>query len=503
MIEVLSTQNMRASDKYTIENKTPSLVLMQNAAMGIYKNIPFDKFKAPKILIVCGTGNNAGDGYALALILKEKGYPVSLLLLEERFSKDGEYYFEKCKQASIDYSLYTSDTQLKADIIVDCIFGTGFKGEPDGAYKEVIEKINNLGAYVVSADINSGLNGDSGLGVGAVKSDLTVSIGSYKSGHFLGMAKDKIGSLVNEDIGILPVEPPYYLFEKSDAISLLEKRKEYSHKGTYGYITLIGGSYEYSGAIKLANLASSAMRAGAGVVRLATPQSIGVAVMPYLLESTLYPLSEENGAIKLDKNEIDGALKGIKALGIGMGLGQRGENQRVLEYILSSKALPVLLDADALNTISSLGDEIIKNSKCKIVLTPHLKELERLAKIPLDKIEQNPALVAKDYAKSTGTIVLLKGTATIVTDGDKVVFIDTGCAGMATAGSGDVLSGIITSLLGQHPDKIFEMVCLGAYINGVAGMLACDEETDISMVASDTAKNISRAIKEILKGEDR
>lgn len=501
MIEVLSTQNMRASDKYTIENKIPSLELMQKAAMGIYKNIPFDNFKCPNILIACGTGNNAGDGYALALILKKNGYHVSLLLIEERFSKDGNYYFEKCKQECINYSLYTKDTQLSADIIVDCIFGTGFKGEPSGAYGEVINKINASGAYVISADINSGLNGDSGLGVNAIKSDLTVSIGSYKSGHFLGMAKDKIGRLVNEDIGILPIDTPYYLFEKSDAISLLEKRKEYSHKGTYGYITLIGGSYEYSGAIKLANLASSAMRAGAGVVRLAVPRSLGVAVMPYLLESTLYPLSEENGAIKLDKNEIDGALKGIKALGIGMGLGQRGENQRVLEYILSSTALPVLLDADALNTISSLGEEIIKNSKCKIVLTPHLKELERLTKVPIEEIEKDPVIVAKEYAKKTGAVVLLKGATTIVTDGERVVFIDTGCAGMATAGSGDVLSGIITSLLGQHPDKVLEMVCLGAYINGVAGMLACKEETDISMVASDTARNISRAIKEILKGK--
>jgi NAD(P)H-hydrate epimerase len=235
MVEVTSVENMRVSDKNTIDGGVPSKELMYKASQGIYKSVKWQG----KILIACGTGNNAGDGYALALILKKNGYHVSLLLIEERFSKDGNYYFEKCKQEGIDYSLYTKDTQLSADIIVDCIFGTGFKGEPSGAYKEVIDKINASGAYVISADINSGLNGDSGLGVNAIKSDLTVSIGSYKSGHFLGMAKDKIGRLVNEDIGILPIDTPYYLFEKSDAISLLEKRKEYSHKGTYGYITLI------------------------------------------------------------------------------------------------------------------------------------------------------------------------------------------------------------------------------------------------------------------------
>lgn len=500
MKEVLSTHAMRKSDSYTIANFTPSLELMYNAAMGIYKNLPLEN--SPEILIVCGTGNNAGDGYALALILKKNAHRVRLLLLENRFSPDGEYYFNRCKEQCIEYTLYNGELP-NAGIIVDCIFGTGFHGEPREQYRDVIDKINDSGAYIVSADINSGLNGDSGLGAHSIKSDLTVSIGSYKSGHFLGMAKDKIGRLVNEDIGIINIGEKYLLFENEDAVALLKKRDSYSHKGTYGYITLIGGSYEYSGAIKLANISASAMRAGAGVVRIATPKSIGFSVMPYLLESTLYKLSEENEAIKFDKDEIDGALNGVRALGIGMGLSQRGENERVISYILNNYSLPLLLDADALNTLSKMDSSILKNTKCKVVITPHLKELERLSGVPLAEIESNPVFYAKKYAKDNGVVVLLKGTGTIITDGENVTISTTGSPGMATAGSGDVLSGIITSLLGQAPDKPYEMACLGAYINGVAGELSAQELGEISMVAGDTARNVAKAINKILKEENR
>ena len=496
MKEVVSQENMRKSDEYTIKNHISSKELMHRAAYGIYKNLPLEKFDSPSVLVVTGTGNNAGDGYALALILKENKISPSLVLIEERFSADGAYYFEKCKEAGINYSLYQGEN-LKADIIVDCIFGTGFKGEPRAKYKDAIEKINSSGAYVVCADINSGLNGDSGLGSSVVKSDITVSIGTIKSGHLLNMAKDKIGKLVNEDIGIKIIEKPYYLFEEADARALLKKREQFSNKGTYGYVTLIGGSFEYSGAIKLANIASSAMRAGAGVVRLATQRSIGHAVMPYLLESTLYPLSENENGLVFNENEIQGAQKGVKAIGVGMGLGLGAEKAKIINYLLESTEVPMLFDADALNIISK--EEIsLKKAKAPVLLTPHLKELERLTKIPLEKIQESPIEIAKSYAKENGVILLLKGTATIVTDGDEVVIINRGCAGMATAGSGDVLSGIITSLLAQISSP-FSAVCLGAYINGLAGEIAEKKNGAISMVASDTASCVKDAILKITK----
>lgn len=497
MKEVISVSNMRRSDEYTIKSGTPSRELMYRAALGIYNSIPFEKFSFPDILIVCGTGNNAGDGYALALILKENGYRVRLLLVEERFSADGEYYFNKCKSEGIDYSVYERDTDFRADIIVDCVFGTGFKGAAKDPYKDVIEKINISKAYVISADINSGLNGDCGLGESVVKSDLTVSIGSYKSGHFLNMAKDKIGELTNVDIGISPVEAPFYLYENEDAKGALPKRENFSHKGTYGYIALIGGSYEYSGAIKLAGIASSAVRSGAGVVKIATPKRIADAVLPYVLESTLFPLSDRNGRIKFKKNEIEKCLNGVKAVGIGMGLNQGKDNEKLIKFVLENYSLPVLLDADALNTLSNMDEGILKSTKCKIVLTPHLKEFERLSKKSINEIQINPVECARDYARKNGVTLLLKGTSTIVTDGENVRIITSGCGGMATAGSGDVLSGIITSFLGQNPDNVYEMVCLGAFVNGKAGEIAQKKMGEISMSSHDTALSVAEAIKSI------
>ena len=497
MIEVLSVENMRESDKAAINAGTPSRELMWRAALGIYEQMSEILDATKKTLIVAGTGNNAGDGYALALILKENGYPVSILRLNDKCSPDGKYYFDKCAEKNIKIEQYDKNTFPCVDIIVDCILGTGFKGEVSGEVGELIEKINTSGAYVVSADINSGLNGDSGMGARSVKSDLTVSIGSYKSGHFLNMAKDKIGKLVNCDIGIFPVKEPYYLFQREDARALIGTRKQFSHKGTYGYITLIGGSVEYSGAVKLANLAASSMRAGAGVVKLACPKSIAHAVMPYLLESTLYPLSEENGHIRLDESEMKGAIKGVKAIGVGMGLGIGADNEKLIRYLMNETQVPLLLDADALNTLAKM-DKIPK-MKAPLILTPHPKELERLSGKSVEEIQSNPIDSAREYAEKTGAIVLLKGTSTVITDGKMTVIIDTGCAGMATAGSGDVLSGIITATLAQENISPFDAVCLGAYINGLSGEIAEGEHTAVSMLASDTAMSVDKAIKRILE----
>ena len=492
MKEVVSVSNMRKSDEETIKNKIPSLELMHKAGKAIFLNVGWHG----KILIVCGYGNNAGDGYVVAGLLKKAGHDVSVMLLEERFSRDGKFFFDEYVYEKVPYSVYKNDNFHQYDMIVDCIFGTGFKGDVTGNAKEVIEKINSSGAYVVSADINSGLNGDSGLGNMCVISDLTVSIGTLKSGHFLGRAKDVIGRVVNANIGIDIVDKPYYLFEEDDASSLLEKRKNYSNKGTYGYITLIGGCTEYSGAVKLANIASSALRSGCGVCKIATPKSICHSIMPYLLESTLYPLSENDGAIKFDKKEIQGALNNVKCVAIGMGLGQRGDNEKIIKYILENYDIPVIIDADGLNTLAKMDIDILKNTKCKVVLTPHLKELERLTGVPLKEIENSPIEYAKNYALKTGAVVLLKGPCTIITDGYEVIITNTGCAGMASAGSGDVLSGILCAMCAGKED-ILRYVSLGAYINGYAGQIAQKNMCDISMLASDTAMSIGLAIKEL------
>lgn len=202
--EIISVAEMRAADKYTIENGTPSKELMRRAAQGIFDAVDPD-WNGRKTLVVCGSGNNAGDGYALAEIMKSIGLDVTLLRVSEKFSEDGEHYYNRCKSLNVDETELGSCNFTDYDIVVDCILGTGFSGTPRDDIAAVIEKINEAGekgAFVVSADINSGMNGDTGEAETAVKSDLTVSIGYYKHGLFLGRSAELIGKLVNVDIGI-------------------------------------------------------------------------------------------------------------------------------------------------------------------------------------------------------------------------------------------------------------------------------------------------------------
>lgn len=496
MIELVSCDLMRKSDENTIRTKTPSTELMWRAGLGIYNSAKWQG----KIGIVCGSGNNAGDGYALALILRENKIACDLILLSEKLSADGEYYFKKCRDVSINTVKYTPDTPLDCyDMIVDCIFGTGFKGEAQGVYAEAIEKINKSSAFVISADINSGLNGDNGMCKTAVKSDLTVSIGTRKSGHYLAMAKDHIKRLVNVDIGIDLIDTPMYLIEASDAGRVYKPRLNFSHKGTYGYVAIIGGCEDYSGAPRLSALALSALRAGAGVSKVCVPKSISNIVSASLIEPTMCALSEQNGYIKFVPEEIDKALRGVRSVAIGMGMGQGSDAYKIIKHILENYELTVIIDADGLNDLSKNDMTVLKNTKCTVILTPHMAELSRLSGVSIPEIYESPIKTAEDFAKEYGAVVLLKGASTIVTDGKNTRIVDTGCAGMATAGSGDVLSGIILGTVAQNPirEQMLLNVCASAYVNGLAGQLASEQYGDISMISTDTISKIAEAIKSL------
>ncbi len=494
MIKVLSVENMRKSDAYTIENYISSKELMYKAGEGVFKSVKWQG----RVAIVCGSGNNAGDGYVVANLLHEHNIPCTIFLIKEKFSEDGKFYFDKCVEAGINVELCNGETTFENyDIIVDCILGTGFRGDVRGLAGVIIQSINKSSAYVVSVDINSGLNGDSGMSSLCVESDLTVSIGDYKTGHFLNMAKDVIKDKVNCDIGIKPVDEPYYLVEKDDLKEIFKERKNYSNKGSYGYIALIGGCKKYSGAIRLAYMANAAMRSGAGVVKVGLPDSICSDVTPQILESTLYPLKDKNGEIIFNKKEIDGLIKGVKLVAIGMGIGLSEETYKVLEYILENYDGKLVIDADGLTMLSKMDEKIFEKTKCKLILTPHIKEFSRLTGLSINEILENPLKIAMEYAKEKGVVLLLKGPSTIITDGKKTYITDRGCAGMATAGSGDVLSGIISAICAYNDDLLLSTAG-AAYINGKAGELAQEETNAVSMIASDTVNNISRVISEII-----
>lgn len=547
MTGIMSVEDMRSSDAATIAGGVTGRELMARAGKAIYEAV---MWKAP-VAIVCGVGNNAGDGYVLAGLLKDAGTDCTLVLLEERFSEDGRYYYEECvKRAE---SVKTYETEKTGDAganampagdgsaerksgkinicnideidslsgfgtVVDCIFGTGFKGEVKGKAQDAIDMINESGAYVVSVDINSGLNGDSGMagkremaeipadmskagaaGVGTIKpytcvySDLTISIGTFKPGHFLNLAKDVMKRKINVDIGIKPLKEEIFLLEDGDIAGFLGERPNFSNKGTYGYTALIGGSKRYSGAVRLAGMANAAMRAGAGVVKVALPGALYHDLLPLILESTVFPLSDRDGEAVFNEAELAELVANVKTVAFGMGIGVSEETSKILMYLLKNYKGRLIIDADGLTLLSRMDRSVLKGAAGKVVLTPHLKEFERLTGKPMHEILAAPVETVVKYAAETGAVVLLKGPSTIITDGRVTYITDVGCPGMATAGSGDVLSGILSAVCANG--ELVRAVAVGAYINGKAGELAQEKYGAISMIASDTVGCIPEVFK--------
>ena len=291
------------------------------------------------------------------------------------------------------------------------------------------------------------------------------------------------------------IEENVYNIENSDIKEIFKIRNPESNKGDFGYIGILGGCENYSGAIKLANMSATALRAGCGVVRLIIPKNIENFVAPYLLEQTMFTLdTDEKGNMIFDENKIKETLSKLKALAIGMGWGSGNDNEKILKYIIENYNIPLIIDADGINCLSKMDLNILKKYKGKIIITPHLKEFERISKVKIDEVKVNPIKYAKQFAKEYNVIVLLKGHTTIVTNGEDTYLVEKGCPGMATAGSGDVLSGILVGILGYNEPNILT-VSAGAYLAGTAGEIAQEKYTDISMKASDTIECIPEAIK--------
>ena len=489
MIPVLSVDLMRASDAQTVLSGIPSRDLMRRAGEGVVEAV--DRAAGggwrPPVAVVCGSGNNAGDGYVIASVLARRGVAVTVFLLSDRFSADGAYYAEEARTAGVPFCTWETG-----------IFGTGFRGAVEGIAADAIRAINESGAFVVSADINSGLNGDTGMADLCVASDLTAAVGGYKPGHFLGMAKDVIREKVSLDVGIAPKERPYFLFEASDAARAFPPRKNFSNKSTYGYIALIGGSAQYTGAIRLAALAGAAMRSGAGVAKVAAPASICPQIAPAILEATLFPLPDRDGSAVFDEGAMRTLLRGTKAAAFGMGVGAGRGAEEILAFLLAEYDGTLVIDADGLNALSRMDPSVLDRKKGRAILTPHNMEFARLLRTEHGAADviADPIPLAKGYAAAHGATVLLKGPTTVVTDGKEVLLVDRGCPGMATAGSGDVLSGILAAICGSTDDPL-TAAAAAAWVNGRAGELTQEEFGAVSMIAGDTAAKIPAVIRSL------
>lgn len=505
---ILTPSEMRAAEQRLMADDISEIELMRRAAEGIFSAAsPWQG----KVGILCGGGNNAGDGYALALLLSGCGCEPILLRASDRITPASAHYYEKCLAMGIrEIAPSEIDLLADADRLVDCLFGIGFHGALRAPYSDIAEWCNERCIEVIAADIPSGLDASSGAIEGearrsVIKASMTIAIGAYKPGHFFGVAPDICGELALADIGIsCDRTDTAHLVESVDIAPLFAPRPHCSHKGTYGTTLLLGGCDEYSGAPKLSNLAAASLaslRSGCGIARLAVPATLRYAVAPYLLESTLCAMPERSGKLTYDEASLDRAFSGVGAAGIGMGWGKSDEYADILTYILKNFDIPTVIDADGLNTLAEAELAPIRDAHrtAPIVLTPHPKEFERLSGIPMAQALTDPISSAKAFASKSGTIVLLKGSSTIITDGEEVLVTNRGCGGMATAGSGDVLSGILAALLAWAPSSPLLTVAAGALLAGLAGEIAERKVGSVSMVASDTVAAIPDAVLELTR----
>ena len=484
MMRILTNEQMRLADKLTIEGGVSGCELMRRAGEAIARSLPADK----KIYIICGKGNNGGDGYSAAVVLKKSGCSVNVFATDVPKGDSAVFAEQYKKCGGVIYGAEQCD--FKCDVIVDCLFGTGFHGTVGGIYADMIEKINNCGAFVVSADIPSGLNGDNGRGKVCVQADMTIAIQAAKLGHFLGKGKDVCGKLIIEDIGIDCADFGAQVIDEEFCAKLFPPRSNDSNKGTYGRCAVIGGSKNYPGAIKLADMGLSALQSGCGLCAIAAPDFLTQALAGVVVENTLFPLEDDGAGIRYNKEQIEKLCAMTKCIAIGPGIGNGyGEIIKLISDLLS-RDIKLIIDADGLNCLAS-NISVLKGHKANVLITPHPMEMARLAGVSLDKVLDAPLQIASDFAKTYGVTVLLKGSATIITDGSQTYIMKDGGPYLAKGGSGDVLTGVITGIAARGY-ALAESAGAGAYICAAAGRRVSADIGEYGTLPSSVAREVKR-----------
>ena len=497
-IKVLTNKQMRAADKYTIEEKKiPSLLLMERAGEALAKEVTL---LAPSgdILCVCGGGNNGGDGFVCARLLKEVGRAVEVVCLTEKFSNDCA--INKRKWQEMEGVCLAEIPQKEYALMVDCLFGTGFHGALDGAEKSLVEEMNarkKEGCKILSADIPSGVNGENGRVDGvAVCADITLCIGEIKTGVLLNDGIDYAGKIKRADIGILlPEKECAILTDRRAAKELLPIRKRNSHKGTFGRAAIVAGSEAYSGAAYLAYAAAVAcLRSGAGYTTLYTPKDL---ISSFRLKAPEILLKETNeGGMYAFNEEVMADLLPYDSIAYGMGMGVSEEVFKGAEYLLERYEGRLILDADGLNSLALFSKDrlfnIFKNKKCDVILTPHVKEFSRLTAWTVEEIVDNGLAYSQQFAKELGVTLLLKNAVSIVTDGERTAINRTGNSGQAKGGTGDTLAGTIAGLCAMGLSA-YEGGVLAAYLVGKSAELAAKDMGEYSLTATDLIAYLPKA----------
>lgn len=499
-MRVLSAQQMRDLEQTAVKNGSTYRKLMALAGAGASKALIKNGAKGKKVTIICGKGNNGGDGYVMAKFLSKDGCIVNIIRLGEPKTDDAKFNADIAAELNINTVDFPKDREMafklinEADYIVDAVYGIGFHGKLDENTAEIARAVNASNAFIMAVDIPSGVGCDNGSVKGeCFEVDLTVTFTTLKPAHVLYPSMDYCGKVEVESVGIFDelINASEYVMQSTDEYlgkPLLPKRKKSSNKGTFGKLLAITGSYGMAGAAIMCGRA--AQRSGVGLVNMALPKSIYPIVAEKLIEAVFTPLEEtSDGIISADNCDKLIALSNkSSAVLIGCGLGHNDDTEKIIAELLKNSASPIILDADGINSIIPHID-LLRTSNVPIILTPHPGEMARLMNCSVSDVQNNRAEVAADFAKKYNVILVLKGAYTLISDGRSLLVNMSGNAGMARGGSGDVLAGIIASLKARGIEPLRAAAC-GVYVHGLAGDRAAERLSIETMLPTDMIDEI-------------
>lgn len=499
-MKILNTTQIRQLDQETIQNEAmSSLDLMERASLTFTKW--FTK-KFPNvdthIQIFCGIGNNGGDGLAVARLLCQNAYSVEVIYCKishktsEDFAKNLERLPKRQDVTLIELERGANFPNIgKDDIVIDAIFGSGLNRPVEGYWANLITHINEQATPIVAIDIPSGLFADQTTNSTTIRAQETFSFELPKLAFLFPENQHRVGNWTTKTIGldrlfIKNAETPYHYITATLAQSFFKKRNKFDHKGTYGHALLVAGSYGKVGAAVLA--ARACLRSGAGLVSVHAPKC-AYQILQITLPEAMVSIDEHETHFS---NIAD--LKNYKAIGIGCGIGTTDTTKAALKKLIQQSTLPLVVDADALNILAQ-DTELLSQLPKDSILTPHPKEFERLFGKTANDFERNE--LQRKKAKELGVYIVLKGAHTCIATPDGICYFNsTGNPGMGTAGSGDVLTGIITGLKAQAYNSLAAAI-LGVYLHGLAGDLAAAESGEIALIASDLTAHLGQAFLDL------
>lgn len=478
-------KEMQMADFNTINNiGIPSMVLMERAALKTVETMEKENTDFSNTVIFCGSGNNGGDGFAVARLLHEKGYKVTAVFAakESSMSEGCRAQRDICLKTGV--PVVTDTDRDDYSTVIDAVFGVGLNREVKGSYVDVINKMNSLKGTKVAIDIPSGICSETGKVLGtAFKADLTPTFQCAKRGMIMFPGYTYAGKIVVCHIGIdtsiyNDFKDISFTYDMDDVKNLVPKRKKDSHKGSYGKVLMITGSEGMAGAAFLSAL--SAYKTGAGLIRIYTDKENRSVLQTLIPEAIISVYSE------YDENQVRELLSWADVTCIGCGLGTSKVSEDILSGVLKFNEKPLVIDADGLNMLKDKLS-VINNSSYPVVITPHMMEMSRLTGLSVKDIKDNRFNVIRDFTNNNKVVCVLKDARTVVTMKDMQYYINTsGNNAMAKGGSGDVLAGIITALIALGLDA-YTAACLGVYIHGLAGDEARAVHGEYSVMAGELA----------------